>query len=238
MLRGIDISSHQKDIDLSKLNLDFVIIKATQGVSYTNPYCDRKVQQTKQLGKLFGFYHYAADNEPEKEAQFFIDQTRGYQGQGIPVLDWEGLQRSDGSWYQQSVDWVNRFVRYYHEKTGVWPWIYANPWRFNQGGVEANCARWVAQYPNVLNPNLDYDTSNPPKTDGLVACWQYASDGRISGYGCDLDLDHFFGDTYAWKRYANPNTVSEPVPPVTEEPAKPDVSVLENENYKVTVERK
>ena len=37
MLRGIDISSHQGDIDLSPLAIDFVIIKATEGTGYINP---------------------------------------------------------------------------------------------------------------------------------------------------------------------------------------------------------
>lgn len=222
MLKGIDISSHQGNIDLSKLKLDFVIVKATEGLTYVNPYCDKKVQQAIKLGLCFGFYHYARKNDPEKEAQWLLDNTVGYHGIGIPVLDWEE---------DQSVDWVNKFVRYYHKKTGVWPWIYANPWRFNQGGVESNCDRWIASYPNVLHPNLDYDPGTVPKTDGTVCCWQYASDGRISGYSGNLDLNHFYGTKTAWKKYAKgPTTAS-----ATNSAKK---SVLENDQYKVTVEEK
>lgn len=57
MLNGIDISGWQGDIDLSKLNFDFVIVKATEGTGYVNPYCDKKVQQAIKLGKKWGFYH-------------------------------------------------------------------------------------------------------------------------------------------------------------------------------------
>lgn len=222
MLKGIDISSHQGNIDLSKLKLDFVIVKATEGTTYVNPYCDSKVQQCIKLGKLFGFYHYGRNNDPVKEADWLLDNTIGYRGLGIPALDWEE---------DQSVEWVNKFVRRYHDKTGVWPWIYANPWRFNQGGVESNCGRWIAQYPAVTHPNLDYDPGSVPKTDGVVCCWQYASDGRISGYTGNLDLNHFYGDSTAWKKYAKASGNSG-------SSSAGNKSVLENADYKVTVERK
>lgn len=223
MLNFIDISSWQGDIDLSPLPIDAVIVKATEGVSYVNPYCDKKVQQAIKLGLHFGFYHYAKSNEPEKEAQFLLDKTVGYRGIGIPVLDWEE---------NQSVEWVNRFVRYYHEKTGVWPWIYANPWRFQQGGVESNCGRWVAKYPNVIHPSFDYKPSPIPDADGLVCAWQYASDGRISGYNGNLDLNKFYGDKDAWQKYAKAGYVGSVDIP------SGDVDVLENDNYRITVERK
>ena len=226
MLKGIDISSHQGNIDLSKLKLDFIIVKATEGITYVNPWCDKKIQQTIKLGKLFGFYHYARNNDPIKECQWLLDNTIGYRGLGIPVLDWEE---------NQSVDWVNKFVRYYHEKTGVWPWIYANPWRFNQGGVEKNCSRWIAKYPNVLHPNLDYDPGNIPNTDGLVCAWQYASDGRISGYTGNLDLNHFYGDKTAWMKYAKAGAYNDNS---SNSGSSSNTSTLENDDYKVTIERK
>lgn len=217
MLRGIDISSHQGNIDLAPLPIDFVIVKATEGTGYINPYCDPKVQQAKNLGLCWGFYHFAGVNGAVEEATYFINNCTDYFSQGIPVLDWEG---------EQSVEWVNTFVRTVHDQTGIWPWIYANPWRFNQGGVEANCARWVAQYPNVIRPTLDYDPGEPPTTDGLVACWQYASDGNVSGYDGNLDVNHFFGDRAAWKKYAGDVYAGE------------QLSILENNEYKVTIERK
>ncbi len=226
MIKGIDISSHQGDIDLSPLPIDFVIVKATEGLTYVNPYCDKKVQQAIKLGKLFGFYHYGRNNDPIKECQWLLDNTIGYRGIGIPILDWEE---------DQSVEWVNRFVRYYQSKTGVWVWIYANPWRFNQGGVELNCGRWVAKYPNVLNPDLDFNPGIIPKTEGLVCCWQYASDGRISGYNGNLDLNHFYGDKKAWKAYAKSGLSS------NEENVEADkvaVSILENDEYTVTISRR
>lgn len=226
MLNFIDISSWQGDIDLSSLPIDAVVVKATESVNYVNPYCDKKVQQAIKLGKLFGFYHYGRNNDPIKECQWLLDNTVGYRGIGIPILDWEE---------DQSVDWVNKFVRYYHDQTGVWCWVYGNPWRFNQGGVERNCGRWIAYYPNVKHPDLDYDPGSIPDTEGLVCAWQYASDGRISGYNGNLDLSHFYGDTNAWRAYAGSGTSSD----VNDNGAsKIATSVLENNEYRITIERK
>lgn len=217
MLNFIDISSHQGDIDLSVLPIDAVIIKATEATSYVNPYCDSKVQQAKQLGLPWGFYHFAQDNSPEAEADYFIQNCEGYFGEGIPVLDWE---------VNQSVDWVNRFVARVHDVKGIWCVIYGNPWRFNQGGVEQNCGRWVASYPShLLYPNFDVDEGECPDTDGLVCAWQFASDGRLNGYDGNLDLNRFYGDNGAWAAYAGAKVVLDPEPapqpePTPQEPEK------------------
>lgn len=223
MLNFIDISSWQGDIDLSPLPIDAVMVKATESVIYVNPYCDRKVQQAIKLGLPFGFYHYAKSNEPEKEAQWLLDNTVGYRGLGIPALDWEE---------NQSVDWVNRFVRYYQKATGCWPWIYSNPRFFNKGGVEGNCGRWIASWPNVKHPDFSYQLGSIPQTDGFVCAWQFASDGRISGYNGNLDLNKFYGDKEAWNKYAKAGHVG-----VIETPYN-STSVLENDEYRITVERK
>ena len=219
MLNFIDISSHQGDIDLSALPIDAVIIKATEATSYVNPYCDSKVQQAKQLGLPWGFYHFAQDNSPEAEADYFIQNCEGYFGEGIPVLDWE---------VNQSVDWVNRFVARVHDVKGIWCVIYGNPWRFNQGGVEQNCGRWVASYPShLLYPNFDVDEGECPDTDGLVCAWQFASDGRLNGYDGNLDLNRFYGDKGAWAAYAGAKVDLDPEPtpqpePKPEEPQEPE----------------
>lgn len=234
MLNFIDISSYQADLNLVAVSssIQGVIVKATEGTSYVNPYCDRHYQQAKSANLLRGFYHFAGSDDPLAEAAFFYRNVLGYLHDGIPVLDWE---------VGQTVDWVNRFVRQFHNLTGIWPWIYANPWRFNQGGVEPNCARWVASYPEVEHPTFAQAASwECPSADGNVVAWQFCSDGRVSGYNANLDCSVYYGDRESWLRYADSNALAGGIagsdgghggsyaPPVT----------LENETYKITVERK
>lgn len=217
MLKGIDISSWQGDINPAALPIDFCIVKATEGVNYVNPYCDGAISQCKAGDKLWGFYHFANENDPKLEAEYFIANCANYFGDGIPVLDWEG---------NQSVSWVNTFVNFIHNETGIWPWIYGNPWRFRGETVELNCARWLAQYPLFTRPTLDIDPGETPQVPGLVAAWQFASDGQVSGYDGNLDLNHFYGDREAWLAYARGGAK------VVE---KPNSIILENDKYKVEI---
>lgn len=199
-MKFIDISSWQAGIDVATVvkngGLGGVIVKATEGVGYVDKSCDKFIQQCINGGIPFGFYHFARNNDAKAEAEFFRKNTSGYEGKGIPVLDWED---------DQSVSWVNKFVEYYHELTGIWPWVYANPWRFKQGKVNENCGRWVAGYPKNGITDINYGMNNslPGSYNvGSVCAWQFSSSVRISGYNGSLDGDVFYGDNEAWKKYA------------------------------------
>ena len=234
MLNFIDISSYQADLDLEAVSgrIQGVIVKATEGTSYVNPYCDGHYRQARGAGLLRGFYHFAGGGDPLAEAAFFYRSVRGYLHDGIPVLDWEG---------GQSVEWVNGFVRRFHDLTGIWCWIYANPWRFDPGGVEPNCARWVASYPGVAHPTFAQAASwNCPDADGNVVAWQFCSDGRISGYGANLDCSVYYGDVESWLRYAGSDTLAGGGTGSVGGNGGPGApgETLENENYRITIERK
>lgn len=231
MIRFIDISNWQGGIDLPALlpNVDGVVCKATEGATFVDPYCDGWVQQCINAGKPWGFYHFAGSSGAFEEASSFVHNCQGYFRNGIPILDWEG---------NQSVGWVNAFVQEVHDKTGVWPWIYANPWRFNKGGVESNCARWVAEYPAVTSPSFDMAESwECPEAEGNVVSWQFCSDGRVSGYNGNLDLSLFYGTENQWRAYALGDN-SETDSGSTDTGSDSSVSTLENDEYKITIERK
>ena len=227
MLKVIDISNWQKGFDPSTAPVDAVIVKATEGTTFVDPYCDGFVQKAKNAGKLWGFYHFAGSENATAEADYFVSNCRNYFGEGIPILDWEG---------NQNVEWVNEFVRRIHDTTGVWPWIYGNPWRFNQGGVEPNCARWVASYPAVAHPTFAQAAGwKCPEANGNVVAWQFCSDGIVNGR--ELDCSLYYGDAVSWHAYAGTKAAPTPQPtPQPEKPAKPESVTLENDKYKVTIE--
>lgn len=199
-MKFIDISGWQAGIDVAKVvkngGLGGVIVKATEGLGYVDKHCDKFIQQCILNGIPFGFYHFGRNSDAKTEAEFFRKSTTGYEGHGIPVLDWEA---------DQSVSWVNAFVERYHELTGIWPWVYANPWRFKQGKVNENCGRWVAGYPKngITDINYGIDNGLPSGYNvGSVCAWQFSSSVRISGYNGNLDGDVFYGDKNAWEKYA------------------------------------
>lgn len=229
MLNFIDTSNWQGGYDPALTGADAVIVKATEGTGFVDPFCDGTVQQALNAGMPWGFYHFAGDRDAVTEAVWFINNCSNYFGMGIPVLDWEG---------DQNVEWVNRFVATVHEQTGVWPWIYANPWRFNQGGVNQNCARWIAAYPDVVSPTWSQAQGwNPPLADGNVVAWQFCSDGTVNGVGGNVDLNLFYGTKEQWQAYARGE--NGPDSCVNNGGANSDdLAVLENDTYKVTIERK
>lgn len=229
MIGFIDTSNWQGGYDPALTGADAVIAKATESTCFVDPYCDSIIQQAIANGMPWGFYHFAGDGDATGEAAFFLDNCRGYFGQGIPVLDWEG---------GQTVEWVNAFVEHVHGQTGVWPWIYANPWRFNQGGVNPDCARWVASYPDVASPTWSQAQGwDRPAADGNVVAWQFCSDGAVDGIAGNVDLDLFYGSEEQWQAYAGGD--NGPDGGGNDGGADPDgPAVLENDAYKVTIERK
>lgn len=175
MLKGYDISNHQAayGVDYFIERGDFVILKATEGLTYKDAYFREWANRCVEKNYPFGFYHYAKANDAKAECEFFMNVSCDFNGLGIPVLDWEE---------SQNVAWVNTWVETYFGQTGIWPWIYANPWRFNQGGVNPNCGRWVAAY-----------QSSPPSADQTICAWQYTS--------TPFDTNYFYGDVQQWNQY-------------------------------------
>lgn len=229
MLNFLDTSNWQGGYTPALTGAGAVIVKATEGANYVDPYCDSIIQQCKSAGLPWGFYHFAGRGDATSEAAFYLDNCRNYFGQGIPVLDWEG---------NQGVEWVNAFVEHVHAQTGVWPWIYGNPWRFNQGGVNPNCARWVASYPDVASPTWDQAQGwDCPAADGNVVAWQFCSDGAVNGIAGNVDLDLFYGTKEQWQAYARGGAKhADAIGP--DNPGVDTLEVLENSHYKVTIDRK
>lgn len=217
MLKGIDISKWQAGIDLSKIDTDFVICKATEGVGYTDKNCDGFYQQAKKLGKKLGVYHFARPdlgNTAIAEADYFVKETKGYHKEAILVLDWESGNLKNVTWAKQ---WLDRV----YEKTGVKPLIYMSASVMRSADwssvVKADYGLWVANYgANNGVANESAFNKYPLKYWTFYALWQYTSVGRLSGYNANLDLNYFSGDKAAWDKYAggSPSTSTSTTKPV------------------------
>lgn len=218
MLKGIDISHHQRGIDLGAIDVDFVICKATEGNGYTDEMCDTFYQKAKSLGKKLGVYHFARPdlgNTPEAEADWFVKETLGYHKEAILVLDWESGDLTNVSWAKA---WLDRV----YEKTGVKPIIYMSASVMSSADwssvVNADYGIWVANYgSNNGTAQESVFDRYPLKYWSFYALWQYTSKGKLNGYSGNLDLNYFSGDESAWDKYAggspsSSSTSSQPKP--------------------------
>jgi len=214
-LLGIDTSKWQAGLPDATIRADFIIFKATEGVGYVDSDCAASYAEAKAAGKLLGVYHFARPdgNDPISEANFFVDNIQGYVKEAILVLDWEVEPKSNVSWAKQWLDHV-------YARTGVRPLIYMSASVVNQydwSSIYNNYGLWVAQYRDN-NVDYNYDMSNAgslPDVNwaGGYAMWQWTSKGRLDGYGGDLDCNIFYGDSVAWKKFANPSyNAPTPVP--------------------------
>ena len=200
-LNGIDISSYQSGIDLSVVPCDFVIIKATQGTGYVNPDCDRAYQQAKRAGKLRGTYHYVGGGNAVAEADYYINNIKGYLRDGLLAIDWEAEQNS--AWGNEA--YLEQLVRRVIERTSIKPLIYSMASRYAQVAAVAkklDCGLWIAEYAD-MNPT-GYQAH--PWREGAYACAirQYASTGRLNGWGGNLDLNIAYMTRDQWAKYVNP----------------------------------
>ena len=215
MLKGIDISNWQNGIELSKVDADFVIAKATEGINYTDPHMIGFVTKSIDLGKKIGLYHFARPerNSSEAEAKFFVDKVKNYIGKAVLVLDWE----SDG---KSNVGWAKKWLDTVYSLTGVRPIIYMSEdvtRQFNWSSVSNDYALWVAKYRD-MTPDFNYDMSNAGAKPIIgywktYLMWQWTSTGRLNGYPSNLDCDVFYGTKDDWDKLATSKAGSKPVTP-------------------------
>ena len=207
-LNVIDIASYQSGLDLTKVKVDGVIIKATQGTTYVNPCCNRHYAQAKQAGILRGLYHYASGVGAAAEADAFVRNIQGYIGDALLALDWEGAQNA--AFGKNDVQYCKTFLDRVYAITGVRPLIYmsksvcrAHDW----SSVAKDYGLWVAQYASMDPTGFQANPWTDNKGYGAwkyPAIYQYSSRGRLDGYSGNLDLDLAYMTKAAWGKYAKP----------------------------------
>lgn len=207
-MRGVDVSNWQCDVDTYALDADFVVAGATWGIGGFNNMCltngvnqaaNYQLGRAVDSGKSIGVYHYAMGRDASAEADFFIDNVRGYVGNAVLVLDWESQdnpQFGNGAW-------IETWVRHVHDRVQVWPIVYVQASVLGQltQFVREHCGVWVAQYASM-------NVTGYQETPWLYGAYgeamrQYTSNGYVSGYAGRLDLNYFRGERWQWDAYAH-----------------------------------
>lgn len=232
-MNGIDISNHQAGLNIASVPCDFVILKATEGTTFVDKYCDGFYQKAKSLGKKLGVYHFATGSSSgQAEADFFLKNVQGYIGEAILVLDWEAKAVRKG------VGYAKAFLDRVHERTGVKPLIYMSNsviHEYNWSSVvSADYGLWNAGYyagyqTMGYNPNAPLIGGTSPWSGAAI--YQYTSSGRLSGWGGNLDLNVAYMDASAWDKYAGGKSGSiSPAPAPTPAPQTAgSIAELQNE---------
>lgn len=183
MLKGCDVSNWQEPMSFK--GYDFVMIKASEGLSFVDKVMPQHLNNAKAAGCRYGFYHYARPdygNSASDEARFFLAQVSPY----LPcmlALDWEG----DALKYDPS--WAVEFLNTVFSETGIRPLFYTSASvaaeRKYRQIYEANYGLWVAHW-GVNAPSIGQWP--------FYAMWQYTSK--------PFDHNYWNGDGSTWDGYA------------------------------------
>lgn len=217
-LNGIDVSGYQPTNITALVPLDFAIMKATEGTGYTSKSCDPQLQTARKRGALVGVYHFATRGDANAQADYFVNAIRGYIGTAALFLDWEATAVAQGPAWAKT--WLDRV----HALTGVRPGIYMSASVVNAydwSAVAKDYPLWLASYgANPVRSGYSQPAAPAVRHWGRPLLFQYGSQGRLPGYGANLDVDVFYGDSAAWRSLAakgsaavKPSTPSAPAKP-------------------------
>ena len=186
---GIDISMHQRGINVAATGAKWVAVKATEGIGYADPAYTANVASCRAAGVPVYHYHFARptpENDPVVEADWFVKTVQGQMKPGDgAVLDWEAENQHNTAWAKRWLDTVG-------SRLGVDTWIYMNTSTakaYDWSAVQKGYPLWLADYGTNTDKGFSTSRSLPNVPGWSIAAWQYSSAGRLPGYGGDLDLN-------------------------------------------------
>lgn len=200
---GIDVSRGQRnEIDSLNINTDslsFIICKATEGVTYTDPYFESNWEKIPKKGFIRGAYHfYHTDDKPEVQAAFFVKTLTGLKDTDIaPVLDFEEASIEKGKTIDQIQADLMVFLKEVEKLSGRKPIIYTDD---NIGNSHLNnpefadYALWIAYPAEVKEPRLPTTWQSKG-----WAFWQKSWKYKIDGF--TDDFDRYNGNLAELKRF-------------------------------------
>lgn len=189
VMRGIDVSKWQGEIDYSTVakNIDFAIIKA--GGSDNGLYTDKRFESNyngfKNAGVPVGVYYFVGKNFTsrgiaERDAKHFLSIIAGKSFEFPVVVD---VETPAPLLRKQTTDATITFCRMI-EKAGGYAMIYASDVSGFSERLEklrlTDFDKWVARYGKT-----------PTTSHGI---WQYSDKGQVAGIRGYVDLDYAYRD--------------------------------------------
>lgn len=202
---GLDLSLHQgteiEQIRKNQTQFTFLICKASEGISYTDPDFKLNWKTISELGLIRGAYHfYRTKDAPTPQAENFARAIQDLKATDLPpIIDFEGTSFEGAE--KQSVETIQQdiliFLQAVETQLKRKPMIYTNNYigdKYLNTPAFGTYALWIADYEAPTKPQL-------PKAwrgkDWLI--WQktgnYSFDGRKN------DFDTFNGNKTALQAF-------------------------------------
>ncbi|WP_372586466.1 glycoside hydrolase family 25 protein [Priestia megaterium] len=201
-VKGVDVSSYQGEINwnvLSKQDIQFAFIKATEGSSFQDPLFKQNWEQANRKSMRIGAYHFFSyDSKGETQAANFIKAVSLRNNDLPPVIDVEfyGDKKqnlpSQKHVYKELSSMIKRLESHYDKRVI----LYTTPKAYDLyiKNRYPGCDIWIRDV--VKKPTLEEQKE--------WTFWQYTDKGRLSGYkGKEtfIDLNVFNGNKAEFERY-------------------------------------
>ncbi|MBD3636778.1 MAG: glycoside hydrolase family 25 protein [Crocinitomicaceae bacterium] len=185
-IMGIDVSRYQGEINWNLVrdmrsgddSIQFVFIKATEGVSLEDPMKRTNAYGARGADIDYGFYHFYIPSLPAwKQAQFFCEEIGGYNFDLKPVIDIEADTDMSGDDLRDS---VRVFLNFVENRLGVRPIIYTYSKMYESKLRMLPELFWIAKYSRECRAMEE---------DEEVICWQFSESGTVDGIAEKVDLN-------------------------------------------------
>ena len=222
MLKGIDVSFYQGDIDWGRVKpqIDFAILRIGLGddtASQDDAKFERNYAECVRLGIPFAVYFFSYAVKKAKVQSEIAHIKRLLNGKKInaPVyidventrgLDWRTISNAELLSIMQEFNNQLNALGYkmgiYSSRSAFWNEKMTDKWY-------DNISKWVAEYGDKVNNfNRTYDI------------WQHTSSGRIDGISGNVDMNNMYNNIFAEDK---PQPAPKPQPTPAPQPTKIDV---------------
>lgn len=191
MIKGIDVSQYQGNIDYKKVKaagVKFVIIRAGYGkfTSQKDPYFEKNYKNAKAAGLDVGAYWYSyatSEADAVQEAKTCIEVIKGKTFEYPIYFDLEEQNQ-----FAKGKSFCNSLVKAFCnalEEAGYFAGLYISrsPLQtYITNDVARRYALWIAEYGSSCNYS------------GKYGMWQYSSTGKFNGISGNVDCDYCYID--------------------------------------------
>ena len=193
---GIDVSTHQKDIDWAQVKaagVEFVMIRIgyrgmDEGCLYEDEWAQRNYEGARAAGLKVGGYFFSQAITPEEaveEAKYAMDRIAGWELDMPLVYDWEYISaesRTANVDARLLTDCTKAFCDTVRA-AGYKPMVYFNPTQSRkQMHLEelTDYGFWLAMYSEEMTYEYKVDM------------WQYTCEGTVPGIRGNVDINLYF----------------------------------------------
>ena len=218
---GPDISSWQGDINIHELanHCDFFIFRSHTGISEDSK-AARNVDLAIDSGKPYGLYIYSyaltrerAKQEAANVIAFANSRRVKPKFLVIDMEDADGYKARNGMPSNDTLRGICPEECIAFENAGYYAMIYASSsWFKNQLTGLDRFDKWVAHWPTSGGKQKGMNTNPSGESAANCGIWQFTSEGHLSGYNGNLDMNYLYKDVILGRNTSTPQ--SAPIPTV------------------------